>query len=116
VAFFKEKYFTSIQSEVDDTYIVEPCKTANEFAKHFQSVHNKPRTDVLPTLSSSSELLSLSHSYDSDYFKALMLLRPSKSTGVDDIPGFVIKDCSVIFVPVHKHICNSGYPVSIFLL
>jgi hypothetical protein len=35
-----------------------------------------------------------------------MRLKPSKSVGVDDIPGFIIKGCTNIFVPVLKHIFN----------
>jgi hypothetical protein len=36
----------------------------------------------------------------------IKLLRPSESVGVDNIPGFVIKSCTDIFVPVLKHIFN----------
>jgi hypothetical protein len=39
-------------------------------------------------------------------FKAIKLLRPSKSVEVDDIPGFEIKGCTDIFLPVLKYIFN----------
>jgi hypothetical protein len=41
-----------------------------------------------------------------DVSKAIKHLRPSKSVGADDIPGFIIKGCTDIFVPVLKHIFN----------
>jgi hypothetical protein len=43
---------------------------------------------------------------DSDIIKAIKRLKPSKSVRVDDIPGFIIKGCTDIFVPVLKHIFN----------
>jgi hypothetical protein len=33
-------------------------------------------------------------------------MRPSKSVGVDDIPGLIIKGCTDVFVLVLKHIFN----------
>jgi hypothetical protein len=41
-----------------------------------------------------------------DICKALTRLRLSESVGLDAIPGFVVKDCSEIFVPVLKYIFN----------
>jgi hypothetical protein len=59
VASFRKRNPTSIQLEVDGKHLIEPCEVADEFSKHFQSVYNNPRSVVFPTLSSSSELLSL---------------------------------------------------------
>jgi hypothetical protein len=59
---------------------------------------------VFPNLLSSSEFLPLASASDSDVYKAIKRLRPSKSVGVDDIPGFIIKGCTDIFVPILKHI------------
>jgi Notch-like protein len=75
-------------------------------AKNLQSVYNTPCTGVFPSLSQSSELLSLATISELDICKALRRLRQCKSVGLDDIPGFVIKGCSEIFVPVLKHIFN----------
>jgi hypothetical protein len=61
---------------------------------------------VLPSLSQSSECLSLAPISELDIFKALRPLSPSGSVGLDDIPSFVMKGCSEIFVPVLKHIFN----------
>jgi hypothetical protein len=41
---------------------------------------------------------------DKDVIKAIKHLKPSKAAGVDDIPGFIIKGCTDIFVPVLKRI------------
>jgi hypothetical protein len=59
---------------------------------------------VFPTLSSPTELLLLVPV--SDVSKAIKRLRPTKSLGVDDISGFMIKGYTDIFEPVLKHIFN----------
>jgi hypothetical protein len=97
---------TSIQLEVDGTHLAEPYKVADAFAKYFQSVYNTLCARVVPSLSQSSEFLSLAHISELDICKALRRLRPSKSVGLYDIPNFVIKGCSEIFVLVLKHIFN----------
>jgi hypothetical protein len=43
---------------------------------------------------------------DADVCKAIKRLKPSKSVRLDDIPGFNIKCCSAIFIPILKHIFN----------
>jgi hypothetical protein len=68
-------------------------------------------TTILVLLSSlpsspSSEFLSLAPVSYLDGFKVSKRLRPSKSVGVDDIPGLIIKGCTDIIVPVLKHIFN----------
>jgi hypothetical protein len=60
----------------------------------------------LPPLSQSSEFVSLAPISDLDVCKAIRRLKPSKSVGLDDIPGFVIKGCSAIFIPILRHIFN----------
>jgi hypothetical protein len=106
VASFRKRNSTSIQLEVDGTHLAEPYNVADAFAKHFQSVYNTSCTGVFPSLSQSSEFLSLAPISVVDICKALRRLRPSESVGLDDIPSFVTKGCSEIFVPVIKHIFN----------
>jgi hypothetical protein len=106
VASYRKRNSTSVQLEVDGTHLAEPCNVADAFAKYFQSVYNTPCTGVFPSLLQSSEFLSLAPISELDICKALRRLRPSKSVGLDDIPSFVIKVCSEIFVPVLKHIFN----------
>jgi hypothetical protein len=57
-------------------------------------------------LSQSSEFLSLVPISDADVCKAIKRLKPSKSVGLDDIPGFIVKSCSDIFIPILMHIFN----------
>jgi hypothetical protein len=106
MACFKKRNSTSIQLEVDGKRLVEPCDVADVFSKHFQSLYNDLCPVVFPTLSSSSEFLSLAPVSDSGIFKAIEHMRPSKSVGVDDISGFIVKGCTDIFVLILKHIFN----------
>jgi hypothetical protein len=45
---------------------------------------------------------------DSDVRRTIRRLKSTKSVGPDDIPSFIIKGCSEIFVPVLKHTFNLG--------
>jgi hypothetical protein len=66
-------------------------------------------------LQRSSEFLSLAPVSDSDIFKAIKRFKPSKFVGVDDIPGFIIKGCTDIFVSVLRHIFNLSLSQQYFL-
>jgi hypothetical protein len=59
-----------------------------------------------PPLSQSSEFLSLDPISELDVCKDIKRLKPSKFVELDDIPGFVIKSCSPIFIPILRHIFN----------
>jgi hypothetical protein len=61
---------------------------------------------TVPPLSQSSELLSLAPISDVDVCKAIKRLKPSKSVGLDDIPGFILNGCAGIFIPILRHIFN----------
>lgn len=52
-------------------------------------------------LSFSSATLPLRPIYTSDIFRAIKSLGPSKSVEFYDIPDFVFRGCSGIFVPFH---------------
>jgi hypothetical protein len=54
--------------------------------------------------SQSSKFVSLAPISDTDVCKAIKKLKPSKSG--HDIPGFITKGCSGIFIPVLRHIFN----------
>jgi hypothetical protein len=43
---------------------------------------------------------------DSDVFKAIKRVGPSKSVGIDKIPAFIVNGCSEIFIPFLKFIFN----------
>jgi hypothetical protein len=104
VASYRKRNSTSIQLDVDCTHLAEPYKVADAFAKHFQPVYSTLCTGVFLSLSQSSEFASLALVSELDICKALRRLQPSKSVGLHDIPSFVIKGCSEIFVPILKHI------------
>jgi hypothetical protein len=106
VASFRKSNSNSIQLEVDGNHRIQPAHVADEFCKHFQSVHNHPCPVAFPTNLSSSELLTLAPVSYSDIIKAINRLKASKSVGLDDIPRFVIKGFSDVFVPILKHIFN----------
>jgi hypothetical protein len=57
-------------------------------------------------LSQPSEFVSLAPISDPDIREAIKRLKPSKSVGLDDIPGVIIKVCSFIFIPILRHIFN----------
>jgi hypothetical protein len=97
VASFRKSNSNSIQLEDDGSHCIQPVDVAAEFCKHFQSVYNHRCPVVFPTHLSCSELLPLASVSYSDIIKAINRLRPSKSVGLDDIPGFVIKGCSDVF-------------------
>jgi hypothetical protein len=106
VASFGNSNLISIQLEVGGKLIIQSDDVADEFAKHFQSVYNSHCPIVLPALLPSSDVLPLASVSNSDVINAIKRLRPSKSAGLDNIPGFIIKDCIHIFVLILKHICN----------
>jgi hypothetical protein len=90
----------SIQLNVLVTYFVEPTAIADTFAKHLQSVYNNWDPSDFPLLSHSPEFVSITPIFDADVCKPIKRLKPSKSVGLDDIPGFIMKGCSAIFIPV----------------
>jgi hypothetical protein len=59
-----------------------------------------------PPLSQSSEFLPLALVYHEDVLKAIKCLKPTKSVGFNDTPGYIIKGCSGIFVLVLRYIFN----------
>jgi hypothetical protein len=52
----------------------------------------------------SSDFLNVPLVFDSDVRRAIRRLKSTKSVRPDDIPSFIIKGCSEIFVPVLKHL------------
>jgi hypothetical protein len=93
VSFRKINY---IHLDVDGKHFIEPGDIVGIFSKHLQSVYNNPCPVAFPTLSSPFKSLSLALDSDSDIFKATKRLRPSKSAGVYDSPGYIIKSCTYI--------------------
>jgi hypothetical protein len=115
VSSIKKRNSNSIEFEFVGKHLIKPNDVADELSKYFQSVYSNPCPNVLPTILSSSEFLPLSPFSDSDDVKAIKRLRPSKSVVVDDVPGFIIKGCTDIFVPILKHTFNLSLSQHIFL-
>jgi hypothetical protein len=106
VSNFRNQRSGSIQLEVNGSHLVQPNAVADAFARHFQSVYNNNCPTDFSPLAQSSEFLSLAPISDADVCKAIKRLKSSKSVGLDDIPGFIIKGCSDIFIPILRHIFN----------
>jgi hypothetical protein len=49
VASFRKKNSASLQVQVDNKHLIEPCDVDDEFSKHFQSVYNNLCPVVFPT-------------------------------------------------------------------
>jgi hypothetical protein len=77
----------------DEGYIDGSSAADDAFAKHFQSVYNNIVLRTSPPFMQSSELLSLAPISDPYVCKAIKKIKPSKSAGLDDTRGFVLKSC-----------------------
>jgi hypothetical protein len=87
------------QISVDGTHLPEPCQIAEAFARHFKSVYSNtasvfPPIPIISFDASSLHNLPQSPVIDADVRKAIRQLKPSKSFGLDGIPGFAIKGCT----------------------
>jgi hypothetical protein len=101
------------------THLVEPYQVAEAFANNFKSVYDNaaskfPSNPITSFVAASSDNLSLFPVTDADVRKAIRWLKPSKSAGLDGIPGFIIKGCTVIFVPLLKYIFNLSLSQQLF--
>ncbi|PNF28673.1 hypothetical protein B7P43_G08234 [Cryptotermes secundus] len=110
VSSFRKHTLGYIQLQVYGLHLDEPTVVAYTFEKHFQSLYDTHCPIDLPPLSQPTEFLTLASISDADVNKAIKRLKPSKSVGPGDIPGFVIKGCSAIFIPVLRHIFNLSLP------
>jgi hypothetical protein len=82
---------------------------------NFRSIFSQYTTIVLLSFPPFRQLLNSLSVSDSDVIKATKRLRPSKSVGVDDILGFIIKGWTDIFVPILKHVFNLSLSQQHFL-
>jgi hypothetical protein len=110
VSTFQKSNSTLIQLHGDGTCTNDPGDVAEAFVKHFYTSYSC----ISPPLSSISaycyDFLSLAPISDLNIQKAIQTLRPTKSVGLDHIPGFIIKGCSDILEPVLKYIVNLSLP------
>lgn len=108
---FTKQHFRENKSNIclrdDNGYPCSQTDIATRFAKYFSSCYSS-----FPTSSSfssvdveCSEYLSTFTVCIEDILEAIKELKPKLSTGIDGIPSFIIKGCS-IFAPVLMHIFN----------
>jgi hypothetical protein len=71
---------------------------------------------TFPPLSQSSDFLSFANISDTDLCKGIKRLNISKYIGLYNIPGFVIKGCSVIFILILRHIYYLSLTQQYFLI
>jgi hypothetical protein len=122
VSNFRKNKSNPFQLVVDGTHLAEPYQVAEAFANHLKSVYdNTPSkvssNSIISYYVASTDNLSVLSVTDADVRKAIRRLKPSKSVGLDGIPGFIIKGRTHIFVPLLKYIFNLSFSaaVSFFL-
>jgi hypothetical protein len=96
--------FYSIHLVLNGTNVFVPVEVADAFAKHYQSVYNTYSPVGYHSGLLSSDILHLPPISELDNLKAIKRLRPSKSVGLHGIPGFIIKGCFTVSVPLLKYI------------
>jgi hypothetical protein len=91
---------------VDDQFVTEPKKFAVSFANHFKSIFDTSCQTVTPTYSVMTDFLPTVPVSASELRKATNCLKPSKCVGLDDIPSFIVKGFSDIFIRLLTYIFN----------
>jgi hypothetical protein len=94
-------------------------QVAEAFANHFKSVYDNtaskfPYNPITSFDVASSDNLPLFPVTDADVRQAIRRLKPSKSVGLDGIPGFIIKGGIGILVPLLKYIFNLSLSQQLF--
>jgi hypothetical protein len=96
---FKNNYHTVTQIKSGDSFITE----SQLIADHFLSIFNSSSATQIhcnPVETTSSDFLNVPFIFDADVRRTIRRLKSTKSVAPDDIPSFIIKGCSQIFVPV----------------
>jgi hypothetical protein len=114
---FRKNKSNCFQLVVDGTHLVEPSQVAEVFASHFKSVYDTTASKLFSNPVTSFDSVSsdnLSLFTDGDVCRAIRWLKPTKSAGLDGIPGFMIKGCIDIFVPLLNYIFNLSLSQQLF--
>jgi hypothetical protein len=106
------------QLELGTKIITEPQSIEEAFAGHFSSVFDSSYRPEAPYYfdNTCSDFVNVPYICDSDVKCAISHLRSTKSAGPDDIPNFIIKGCSPIFIPLLRHIFNLNLSTGKFML
>jgi hypothetical protein len=77
--------------------ITDPQIIVDSFADHFSKSFTKDAASTLPSASRPYDNLTLTRVSDDDVLKALKCLKPNMTSGPDEIPSLVIRDCAAVF-------------------
>lgn len=85
------------------------------FADHFSSCFVRhDNTTAVITLEDSADCLAYDIVTEHEVLSAIQKLKPKLSTGIDEIPSFIIKGCADIFGPVLAHLFNLSLRTGVF--
>ncbi len=118
--FIKEKRGrSSIPSSVhfDNSEYDRPQDIVNMFAHYFSSIFDLPETNQLQGntfVSNSSNLPFHIQIFDDDVLAAISKIKNTCSAGIDQVPSFLIKDCSAAFLKPLCYLFNLSLNNSCF--
>jgi hypothetical protein len=77
--------------------ITDPQIIVDSFADHFSKSFTRDAASTLPSASLPYDNLTLTRVSDDDVLKAIKCLKPNMTSGPDEIPSLVIRDCAAVF-------------------
>lgn len=97
-------------------YVSSPHEVADVFVDYFAKCFSDNQQSVLPEDKEliCHDFLSSIRVDSLDIAEAIRKLKPKFSSGVDGVPGFVIKGCGQLFIPILKHIFNMSLSSGVF--
>ena len=82
---------------LNSTSIIEPQEIVDAFAQNFSSVFLPASSSATATtISTKNSIIHISDLAESDIIVACKALRPTLTSGPDNIPAFLVKDCAHI--------------------
>jgi hypothetical protein len=81
-----------ILATITDTQII-----VDRFADHFSKSFTRDAAGSLPSASLPYDNLTLTSVSDDDVLKVIKCLKPNMTSGPDEIPSLVIRDCTAVF-------------------
>jgi hypothetical protein len=77
--------------------ITDPQIIVDSFADHFSKSFTRDAASTIPSASLPYDNLTLTRVSNDDVLKALKCLKPNMTSGPDEIPSLVIRDCAAVF-------------------
>lgn len=100
-----------------DEPLSDPSDIVEAFAKFFQQSYSSDAIDynnVTHTLSTPTLLLDITEVSEDQVYKALCKIKPKLTSGPDQIPAFLVRDCASLFVAPLTAIFNISLKSSKF--